>query len=88
MPRDVFDADYHFLPHAELLTFEEIARVARVFVDQGVSKIRLTGGEPLLRRNVERLVEMLAQIGERRPHAHHQRRAAREERRRASPTPA
>ncbi len=64
MPRDVFDADYHFLPHADLLTFEEIARVARVFVDNGVSKIRLTGGEPLLRRNVERLVEMLARIGD------------------------
>jgi cyclic pyranopterin phosphate synthase len=63
MPRDVFDADYHFLPHAELLTFEEIARVARIFVECGVSKIRLTGGEPLLRRNVERLVEMLARIG-------------------------
>ncbi len=63
MPRDVFDADYHFLPHAELLTFEEIARVARVFVERGVAKIRLTGGEPLLRRNVERLVEMLARTG-------------------------
>ena len=63
MPRDVFDADYRFLPHADLLTFEEIARVARIFVDRGVSKIRLTGGEPLLRRNIERLIEMLAQIG-------------------------
>src|SRR5512143_764191 len=62
MPRDVFDADYHFLPHAELLTFEEIARLARIFVAQGVRKIRLTGGEPLLRRNVERLVELLARI--------------------------
>ena len=63
MPRDVFDADYHFLPHADLLTFEEITRVARIFVDRGVTKIRLTGGEPLLRRNIERLIEMLAQIG-------------------------
>ena len=63
MPRDVFDADYRFLPHAELLTFEEIARVAALFVERGVSKIRLTGGEPLLRRNVERLVEMLARTG-------------------------
>jgi cyclic pyranopterin phosphate synthase len=63
MPKDVFDADYRFLPHAELLTFEEIARLARIFVDRGVSKIRLTGGEPLLRRNIERLVEMLARIG-------------------------
>ncbi len=64
MPRDVFDADYRFLPHAELLTFEEIARIARIFVERGVSKIRLTGGEPLLRRNIERLVEMLSSIGD------------------------
>ena len=63
MPRDVFDADYHFLPHADLLTFEEITRVAKRFVDRGVSKIRLTGGEPLLRRNLERLVGMLAETG-------------------------
>src|SRR5262245_58386411 len=63
MPRDVFDADYKFLPHAELLTFEEIARVARLFVERGVAKVRLTGGEPLLRRNVERLVELLARTG-------------------------
>ena len=63
MPRGVFDADYKFLPHAELLTFEEIARVARLFVERGVAKIRLTGGEPLLRRNIERLVEQLARTG-------------------------
>jgi GTP 3',8-cyclase len=63
MPRDVFDADYQFLPHAELLSFEEITRVARLFVARGVSKIRLTGGEPLLRRNIERLVGMLAETG-------------------------
>jgi cyclic pyranopterin phosphate synthase len=63
MPKDVFGRDYPFLAHAELLTFEEITRVARLFVDQGVSKIRLTGGEPLLRRNIERLIEMLAAIG-------------------------
>jgi cyclic pyranopterin phosphate synthase len=62
MPKDVFGRDYPFLPHAELLTFEEIARVAAVFVDLGVRKIRLTGGEPLLRRNLERLVEMLARL--------------------------
>ena len=61
--RDVFDADYKFLPHAELLTFEEIARIAQLFVARGVAKIRLTGGEPLLRRNIERLVEMLAKTG-------------------------
>ena len=88
MPKDVFDADYKFLPHAELLTFEEITRVAQIFVDRGVAKIRLTGGEPLLRRNLERLVEMLAQTGRARPHAHHQRRAAREEGARRCATPA
>jgi cyclic pyranopterin phosphate synthase len=60
MPKDVFGRDYPFLPHDALLTFEEIARVANVFVRLGVNKIRLTGGEPLLRRRIERLVEMLA----------------------------
>jgi GTP 3',8-cyclase len=64
MPKAVFDSEYRFLPHADLLTFEEIARVAKVFVDRGVSKIRLTGGEPLVRRNIERLVEMLARLGD------------------------
>jgi cyclic pyranopterin phosphate synthase len=63
MPKDVYGRDFPFLPHAELLTFEEIARIAKVFVSQGVRKIRLTGGEPLLRRNLERLIEMLATIG-------------------------
>src|SRR6201987_5050525 len=63
MPKDVFGRDYPFLPHAELLTFEEIARLASVFKAHGVEKVRLTGGEPLLRKNVERLVEMLAGIG-------------------------
>ena len=62
MPKDVFGRDYSFLPHAALLSFEEIARVARVFVGLGVRKIRLTGGEPLLRRKIERLVEMLRAI--------------------------
>src|SRR4051812_43467941 len=62
MPKDVYGRDFPFLPHAELLTFEEIARIAAVFVRQGVRKIRLTGGEPLLRRNLERLVEMLASL--------------------------
>jgi len=60
----VFDNDYQYLPHADLLTFEEITRVAKVFVGLGVRKIRLTGGEPLLRRNLEKLVEMLARIHE------------------------
>src|SRR5437667_2609622 len=64
MPKDVFGRDYPFLAHADLLTFEEIARLARLFNAHGVEKIRLTGGEPLLRKNLERLIEMLAAIGE------------------------
>src|SRR5882672_5808149 len=60
MPKEVFTKDYTFLPHADLLTFEEITRLVRVFIGHGVEKIRLTGGEPLLRKNIERLVEMLA----------------------------
>jgi cyclic pyranopterin phosphate synthase len=62
MPRTVFGRDYEFLRRAELLTFEEIARVVRVFADQGVRKVRLTGGEPLLRKDIERLVAMLAEL--------------------------
>jgi cyclic pyranopterin phosphate synthase len=60
MPREVFDKHYQFLPHAALLSFEEIERLARVFVAHGVEKIRLTGGEPLLRKNIEFLIERLA----------------------------
>jgi cyclic pyranopterin phosphate synthase len=62
MPREVFGSDYRFLDRKELLTFEEITRVAGVFVGLGVTKIRLTGGEPLVRRDVERLIEMLAEL--------------------------
>ena len=62
MPKEVFDKHYNFLPHSSLLSFEEIARLADVFVAHGVRKIRLTGGEPLLRKNLERLVEMLAAL--------------------------
>jgi GTP 3',8-cyclase len=62
MPKDVFDRHYTFLPHASLLSFEEITRLARIFVELGVRKIRLTGGEPLLRKNVETLVSMLAAL--------------------------
>ena len=62
MPRAVFDKDYPFLPHGALLTFEEIERLARVFVAHGVEKIRLTGGEPLLRKNIEWLIERLARM--------------------------
>jgi cyclic pyranopterin phosphate synthase len=62
MPREVFGKNYAFLAHDQLLSFEEIARLAKVFAAQGIEKIRLTGGEPLLRRNLERLIEMLAAI--------------------------
>jgi cyclic pyranopterin phosphate synthase len=62
MPKEVFGRDFAFLERAELLTFEEIARVAAVFVQHGVEKVRLTGGEPLLRRDLERLVAKLAAI--------------------------
>jgi len=62
MPKEVYGREYAFLPRRDLLTFEEIARLAQVFAGLGVEKIRLTGGEPLIRRDVERLVEMLAEI--------------------------
>ena len=62
MPKEVFGRDFQFLKREELLTFEEIARLARVFVTCGVRKIRVTGEEPLVRRNVERLIEQLAGI--------------------------
>ena len=62
MPREVFGSNYAFLPHSSLLSFEEISRVASAAVQLGVQKIRLTGGEPLLRKNIEVLVEMLAQL--------------------------
>jgi cyclic pyranopterin phosphate synthase len=62
MPKEVFDRNYRFLPHADLLSFEEITRLARLFIGHGVEKIRLTGGEPLLRKDLERLIEMLARL--------------------------
>jgi cyclic pyranopterin phosphate synthase len=62
MPKEVFGRDYEFLPRAQLLDYEEIARLARAFAANGVRKIRITGGEPLVRRHVERLVEMLAAL--------------------------
>src|SRR5436309_4883021 len=64
MPKEVFGRDHQFLPRRELLTFEEIERVAGVFVGLGVRKLRLTGGEPLLRRDLEVLVERLAALGD------------------------
>jgi cyclic pyranopterin phosphate synthase len=62
MPKEVFGGDFAFLHRDALLTFEEIARLARLFVRNGVRKIRLTGGEPLLRRDLERLVAQLSGI--------------------------
>jgi cyclic pyranopterin phosphate synthase len=59
MPKEVFDKNYAYLPHSSLLSFEEITRVARLFIAHGVEKIRLTGGEPLLRKDLERLVAQL-----------------------------
>ncbi len=87
MPKEVFDKNYAFLPHASLLTFEEITRVARLFAAHGMRKVRLTGGEPLLRKNLEILVGMLRELRTRRrptarPDADDQRLAARAARRR------
>jgi cyclic pyranopterin phosphate synthase len=62
MPKEVFDNQHTFLPQSALLSFEEITRVARLFADAGVRKLRLTGGEPLLRKNLDHLVEMLAAL--------------------------
>ena len=62
MPKEIFGSDYHFLDRKEVLTFEEIARLARIFVSHGVQKIRLTGGEPLVRKDLPLLVKMLAEI--------------------------
>lgn len=62
MPKEVFDKDYRYLPHSALLTFEEITRLTRVFIAHGVRKVRLTGGEPLLRKNLETLIEQLAAL--------------------------
>ena len=62
MPKEIFDRDYVFLPQTSLLSFEEIARLARIFVAHGVQKIRLTGGEPLLRKGLENLIAMLAEL--------------------------
>jgi len=62
MPREIFGHDYEFLSRDQVLTYEEITRVAALFVDRGVNKLRLTGGEPLLRRQIENLISMLAAI--------------------------
>ena len=62
MPKEVFDKQYSFLPQSSLLSFEEITRLARLFVSHGVHKIRLTGGEPLLRKNLEVLIRLLSEL--------------------------
>jgi cyclic pyranopterin phosphate synthase len=62
MPKEVFDKNYVFLQQSSLLSFEEITRLAKIFVAHGVTKIRLTGGEPLLRKNIEKLIEMLSAL--------------------------
>jgi cyclic pyranopterin phosphate synthase len=62
MPKDIFGVDYPFLPKTELLSFEEITRLARLFATFGVKKIRLTGGEPLMRKDLEQLIQMLKEI--------------------------
>lgn len=62
MPKEIFGPQFAFLPQTEILQFEEIVRLARLFVKNGVRKIRLTGGEPLLRKNLERLISMLSKI--------------------------
>ena len=62
MPKEVFGRNFRFLPSSQLLTFEEMTRLARIFIDLGVEKIRITGGEPLLRNEVESLVGMLSRL--------------------------
>ena len=62
MPKEVFGRDFQFLPSADILTFEEITRLARVFIGLGVEKLRITGGEPLVRRDLEKLIAMLSPL--------------------------
>src|SRR5688572_19201874 len=62
MPKEVFGKDFQFLPSPQILTFEETTRLARLFVEHGVHKLRITGGEPLVRREIEKLIAMLAAI--------------------------
>ncbi len=78
MPKEIFGADHAFLPHAEILRYEEITRLARVLVGLGVRKVRVTGGEPLLRRDVEDLHRAARRDRRRRrPRPHDERVAAR-----------
>ncbi len=88
MPKEIFGPGFQFLKRDELLTFEEIERLARVFAGLGVTKIRLTGGEPLLRRNADQLGRTAGgDRGHRRHHDDHERLAAAPSARRRWPTP-
>ncbi|MFB6358748.1 MAG: radical SAM protein, partial [Thiohalorhabdaceae bacterium] len=62
MPKELFGSEHAFLPRSEILSFEEITRLARLFADEGVRKLRITGGEPLVRHEIEQLIGMLAAI--------------------------
>src|SRR6266852_5120860 len=62
MPKEVFGRDYTFLDRAEILTFEAMTRLTRIFISAGVEKVRITGGEPLVRRDIEKLIAMLARL--------------------------
>src|SRR5258707_13783975 len=62
MPKEVFGRDFEFLPHDQVLIYEEIHRLAAIFVGRGVRKLRITGGEPLVRRNLPDLIAMLAAL--------------------------
>jgi len=62
MPKEVYGRDFQFLPHPAILTFEEIARLARIFIGCGAEKVRITGGEPLVRRDLEALIALLAPL--------------------------
>src|SRR6202011_3660273 len=62
MPKEIFGRDYQFLAHRDILSFEEITRLTRIFIAAGVEKIQITGGEPLLRRDIDKLIAMLSQL--------------------------
>ena len=62
MPKEVFGRDFHFLPHSDVLSFEEITRLTTIAVGLGVEKVRITGGEPLVRRDIEQLIGMLSAV--------------------------
>ncbi len=63
MPEEIFGSDYKFLPKEKLLTFEELTRLTRIFVSLGVEKVRITGGEPLMRRDLPTFIHMISKVG-------------------------